>query len=61
MIIFAFRLGRFEIVAQSETLPARTTVSRPATGEVILDLPGVSLMVTDLKARGAGCNIHNER
>jgi hypothetical protein len=41
LIIFAFRLGRFEIVAQREIVPARTCVSRPAPGEVILDLPGV--------------------
>lgn len=51
MIIFAFRLGRFEFVAQREATPARTTISRPAPGEVILDLPGVSLMVTDHRTR----------
>ena len=51
MIIFAFRLGRFEFVAQRETVPARSLFSRPAPGEIICDLPGVSLMGTDHKAR----------
>lgn len=53
MIIFAFRLGRFEIVAQRETAPALTTISRPGPGEIILDLPGVSLMLTDFRARAS--------
>ncbi|MCU9839676.1 hypothetical protein OEZ49_18025 [Ruegeria sp. WL0004] len=53
MIIFAFRLGRFEFVAQRETAPISTVFSRPAPGEVIIDLPCVSLMVTKHKARAA--------
>lgn len=61
MIIFAFRLGRFEFVAQRETVPARSLFSRPAPGEAIIDLPGVSLMFTDHKARSVACYIHNER
>lgn len=51
MIIFAFRLGRIEIVAQRETVSARSLFSRPAPGEVLIDLPGASLMFTDHKAR----------
>jgi hypothetical protein len=51
MIILAFRLGYFEFVAQSETVPARSLFSRPAPGAIIIDLPGVSLMVTRHKAR----------
>jgi hypothetical protein len=51
MTIFPFRLGRFEFLAQRETAPARTFISRPAPGEVIIDLPGVSLMAADHKAR----------
>ncbi len=61
MIIFAFRLGRFEFVAQRETVPARSLFSRPAPGEIIIDLPGVSLMVTYYKARSLDCYTHNER
>lgn len=49
MLIFAFRLGRFEVVALRETAPARTTLSRPTPGEIVLDLPGVSLTVCRLK------------
>lgn len=61
MIIFAFRLGRFEFVAERETVRARSMFNRPAPGEIIIDLPGVSLMVTDHKARSAHCYTHNER
>ncbi|NVK97487.1 hypothetical protein KQ247_13990 [Ruegeria pomeroyi] len=53
MIIFDFRLGRFEFVAQRESVPSRNLFSRPAPGEFIIDLPGVSLMVTYHKARVA--------
>ena len=51
MIIFSFRLGRFDFVAHRETVPARSLFSRLAPGEFIIDLPGVSLMVADHKAR----------
>lgn len=51
MIIFSFRLCRFEFVAQRETVPARNLFSRPAPGEFIIDLPGVSLMVAYRKSR----------
>ena len=51
MIIFDIRLGRFSVLAQRETVPARSLFSRPAPGEIIIDLPGVSLMVADHKAR----------
>lgn len=61
MIIFTFRLGRFEFVAQRETVPARSLFSRPAPGEIIIDLPGVSFMVTNHKGRSVACYTHNER
>lgn len=61
MIIFALRLGRFEFVAQRETVPARSLFSRPAPGEVTIDLPVVSLTATDHKARSAARYTHNER
>ena len=41
------RVGRFEFYAQRETAPAKQLVSRPGPGEVIIDLPGFSLMFTD--------------
>lgn len=51
MLIFAFRLGRFEVVALRETAPARSLLSRSASGEVVLDLPGVSLTMCRLRDR----------
>lgn len=51
MIVFTLRLGRFEFVAQRDTVPVRKLLSRPAPGEVIIDLPGASLMVAYHKAR----------
>lgn len=51
MIIFAFHLCRFEFVAQREADPARCLFGRLAPGEVIINLPGVSLIMTHHKAR----------
>lgn len=51
MIIFEIRLGRFSVLAQRETVPARSLFSRPAPGEIIIDLSGFSLRVTHHKAR----------
>ena len=41
------RLGRFEFYAQRETIKPTQLISRPGPGEVIIDLPGFSLMFTD--------------
>lgn len=43
----AIRMGRFECFAQRQSWLARLTVTRPAPGEVIIDLPGVTLMLTN--------------
>ena len=50
MIIFDIRLGHFSVLAQRETVPARSLFSRPASGEIIIDLPAVSLTMTYYKA-----------
>jgi hypothetical protein len=41
------RLGRFEFYAQRETAPAAFRVTRGIPGEVIVDLPGVSIFLTN--------------
>jgi hypothetical protein len=41
------RLGRFEFYAQRETAPATLRVTRGIPGEVIVDLPGFSMFLTN--------------
>lgn len=49
MTILAMRLGRFSLLVQRETAPARSLVSRPGPGEVAIDLPGVGVTLTDYR------------
>lgn len=46
-IIFDICLGRFSILAQRETVQHSFKVNRVAPGEVILDLPYLSLTFTN--------------
>lgn len=48
------RAGRFEFYAQREIAPAKQLISRPGPGEVIIDLPGVSLMFCNDRRFEAG-------
>jgi hypothetical protein len=43
----SIRLGRFEFYAQPETAPATFRVTRRIPGEVIVDMPGVSIFHTN--------------
>ena len=47
MIIFDFRFGRFSIIAQRETVGHTFKVTREGTGEVVFDLPWVSVTFTN--------------
>jgi hypothetical protein len=47
MIIFDIRLGRFTILAQRETVAHTFKVTREGPGEVIIDLPYVSIFLTN--------------
>ena len=41
------RLGRFEFYAQRETAPATFKVTRQIPGEITVDLPGVTVFLTN--------------
>lgn len=57
MIIFDFRLGRFSIIAQRETYQRTFKVTRDVSGEVIFDLPRISIVFTnEKKAAKALCS-----
>lgn len=45
------RLGRLDVFAQREAVPAPTRLTRPAPGEWLLDLPRMSIAVTDDRRR----------
>ena len=47
MFYLSFRLGRFEIHAQRETVSHTFRVTREGAGEVIVDLPYLSLTFTN--------------
>lgn len=47
MSYLSFRLGRFELLAQRETVSHNFRVTREGAGEVIVDLPFISLTFTN--------------
>ena len=47
MFYFSIRLGRFELLAQRETVSHAFRVNREGAGEVIIDLPFISLTFTN--------------
>jgi hypothetical protein len=46
MTYLSIRLGRYEVFAQRETVNHTIRVTREGTGEVIVDLPFISLTFT---------------
>jgi len=50
MHYISLRLGRFEIFAQRETVPATFKVTHEGPGEVIVDLPAFSVAFTNHRA-----------
>jgi len=57
MIIFDIRIGRFSILAQSETFQRTFKVTHEAPGEIIVDLPSASITFTNEKrATKAPCS-----
>ncbi len=53
MIIFDIRLGRFSILALRETVGHTFKVTREGPGEVIFDLPWVSVIFTNHRKAAA--------
>ena len=53
MIIFDIRLGRFSILAQRETVGHTFKVTREGPGEITVDLPYVSIILTNERRVGA--------
>ena len=49
MIIFDIRFGRFSILAQRETVQHSFKVTREGPGEFIIDLPWVSVTLTNFR------------
>lgn len=49
MIIFDMRIGHFSILAQRETVRHTFKVTREGAGEVIVDLPWVSVTFTNYR------------
>lgn len=47
MSYLSIRLGHFEVFAQRETINHTFRVTREAAGEVIIDLPFISLTFTN--------------